>query len=65
MVPSPTQIWCVIKAVDMRLRVDGLSLRVQQAFGKSLCDGFTYAFRNRRSNRIKLLVWDGTGVWLC
>ena len=65
MKPSPTQIWCAIEAVDMRLEIDGLSLRVQQALGKSPCDGSAYAFRNRRSNRIKLLVWDGTGVWLC
>ena len=22
-------------------------------------------FRNRRGNCIKVLLWDGTGVWLC
>ena len=65
MIPSPTQIWCAIEAVDMRMGIDGLSLRVQQALGKSPCDGSAYAFRNRRANRLKLLVWDGTGVWLC
>jgi transposase len=26
--------------------------------------GTAYAFRNRRGTRIKLLQWDGTGVWL-
>ena len=65
MIPSPTHIWCAIEAVDMRMGIDGLSLRVQQALGKSPCDGSAYAFRNRRANRLKLLVWDGTGVWLC
>ena len=35
------------------------------ALGKSPCDGSAYAFRNRRSNRLKLLRWDGTSVWLC
>ncbi len=25
----------------------------------------SYAFRNRAGNRIKLLIWDDTGVWLC
>jgi len=34
-------------------------------FGRSPCNGGAYAFRNRRGNRIKLLVWDGAGVWLC
>lgn len=33
--------------------------------GRSPCDGSAYAFRNRAGNRIKLLIWDGTGVWLC
>lgn len=63
--PAPTQIWCALEAVDMRMGMDGLSLRVQQALGKLPCDGSAYAFRNRRSNRLKLLIWDSTGVWLC
>ena len=59
------QIWLAVEAVDMRQGIDGLSLRIQQALGRSPCDGSAYAFRNRAGNRIKLLVWDGTGVWLC
>ncbi len=62
---SPEHIWLVIEPVDMRLGIDGLSMRVQQALGKTPCDGSAYAFRNRRNNRLKFLVWDGTGVWLC
>lgn len=65
MIPSPAQIWCAVEAVDMRMGMDGLSLRVQQALGRPPCDGSAYAFRNRRGNRLKLLVWDSTGVWLC
>ena len=65
MMPKPTQVWCAVEAVDMRMGIDGLSLRVQQALGKAPCDGSADAFRNRRGNRLKLLVWDGTGVWLC
>ena len=61
----PEQVWLAVEPVDMRLGIDGLSLKVQQALGRSPCDGSAYAFRNRRGNRIKLLVWDGTGVWLC
>ena len=61
----PQQVWLAIEPVDMRLGMDGLSLRIQAALGKSPCDGTAYAFRNRRGTRLKLLVWDGTGVWLC
>jgi transposase len=58
-------VWLVVEPMDMRQGIDGLSLKVQQALGRSPCDGSAYAFRNRSGNRIKLLVWDGTGVWLC
>lgn len=61
----PEQVWLAVEPVDMRMGIDGLSLKVQQALGRSPCDGTAYAFRNRSGNRIKLVVWDGTGVWLC
>ncbi|MBA2704757.1 MAG: IS66 family insertion sequence element accessory protein TnpB [Blastocatellia bacterium] len=63
--PTPTQVWLAVEAIDMRAGIDGLSQRIQNTLGRSPCDGSAYAFRNRRGNRIKLLVWDGTGVWLC
>ena len=61
----PDQVWLVIEAVDMRGGIDGLSLRIQNLLGQSPCDGKAFAFRNRRGTRLKLLIWDGTGVWLC
>lgn len=64
MTPQPQQVWLALEPVDMRLGIEGLSLRVQQALGKAPCDGSAYAFCNKRGNRIKLLVWDGVGVWL-
>lgn len=61
---QPHQVWLAIEPVDMRLGIDGLSLRVQQALGRAPCDGAAIAFSNRRRDRMKLLAWDGTGVWL-
>ncbi|MDN2783547.1 IS66 family insertion sequence element accessory protein TnpB, partial [Campylobacter jejuni] len=29
------------------------------------CDGTAYVFSNRRRTRIKVVGWDGTGVWMC
>ena len=59
------RIWLVTDPADMRRGIDGLSLLVQQALGHSPCAGAAFIFRNRTGNRIKVLVWDGTGVWLC
>jgi len=61
----PNEVWLVVEPMDMRGGIESLSLRVQNLLGRSPCDGAAYAFRNRRQNRLKLLIWDGTGVWLC
>lgn len=62
---NPRQIWLAVEPVDMRAGIDGLATRVQQSMGRSPCDGAAYIFRNRRSSRLKVLVWDSTGVWCC
>jgi len=59
------QIWLVVEPADMRRGIDGLSMIVQQALEHSPCAGSVFVFCNRAGNRIKVLLWDGTGVWLC
>lgn len=58
-------IWLVLEPIDMRTGVEGLCGRIAQSLGHAPVDGSAYVFRNRRSTRIKVLVWDQTGVWLC
>ena len=65
LIPAPSQIWLAVAPVDMRRGMDGLSLTVQQVLGEAPGAGSAFVFRNARGNRLKLLVWDGTGVWLC
>ncbi len=62
---NASQLYLAIDPVDMRIGIDGLSLRVQQSLGQAPCDGSAYAFRNRTGTRIKVVIWDATGVWLC
>ena len=62
---APHQICCVIEPVDMRRGIESLSQWIQTRLGKTPCDGTAYAFANRPKTRLKLLIWDGTGVWCC
>lgn len=61
----PEQVLVAVDPVDMRWGAERLSLHVQNALGRAPGDGTAYAFANRQRTRIKLLLWDGTGVWLC
>ena len=65
LIANPPLIWLAVAPVDMRRGIDGLSSIVQQALGESPCAGSAFVFRNRTGNRLKLLLWDGNGVWLC
>jgi len=65
LVAAPAQIWLAVTPVDMRRGIDGLSSIVQQALGQSSCAGSAFVFHNRPGNRLKVLVWDGTGVFGC
>ena len=61
----PSQVFLLIDPVDMRWGMERLSLHVRNALGHSPCDGTAYGFINRHRSRLKLLLWDGNGVWLC
>jgi transposase len=59
----PRQVFLAAEPVDIRMGMDRLSALVQNNLGKTPCDGSLYAFRNKRGTRLKIIVWDGTGVW--
>ncbi len=65
MIQFPGAIWMASEPADMRKGIDGLSQQVRGRLGHNPCAGDAFLFRNRAGNRIKILVWDGTGVWLC
>jgi hypothetical protein len=65
LIAHPGAIWLAVEPVDMRRGMDGLSMVVQQVLGHTPCAGSAFVFHNRTGNRLKALVWDGTGVWLC
>ncbi|MGH8077123.1 MAG: IS66 family insertion sequence element accessory protein TnpB [Lysobacter sp.] len=62
---SPTGWWLAVAAMDLRCGMDRLLVAVQALRGRDAFAGGAYVFRNRAGTRIKVLVVDATGVWLC
>ena len=48
----------------MRKGTNGLPALVQSGLRQRPTSGEVFAFRGRRGNRIKLLIWDGRGFCL-
>jgi transposase len=55
--------WIAVEPLDMRSGVDIALARVVNVFGAAHSH-HAYLFLNRRSNRLKVLVRDGFGLWL-
>src|SRR5437899_11884451 len=60
-----TRIYLAAGATDMRKGFEGL---YGMARDRLLCDplsGHVFLFANAQRNRLKLLFWDGSGLWVC
>ena len=57
-------MWLSAEPIDMRAGAERLLARVVQVFGEARRH-HAYLFANRRASRMKVLVHDGLGLWLC
>jgi transposase len=58
------RIMVATKPVDFRKGMDSLAALVMQALASDPFTGDVFIFRSKRSDRLKLLVWDGSGLCL-
>ncbi|MGE0373670.1 MAG: IS66 family insertion sequence element accessory protein TnpB [Gammaproteobacteria bacterium] len=56
--------WLAVEPLDMRAGPDTALARVVRVFGEARPHQ-AYLFANRRATRLKVLVHDGFGLWLC
>ena len=63
-VPPGVRILLAAQPVDFRKGMDGLAALVQQALRADPFAGDVFIFRPRRGDRVKILVFDGTGLVL-
>ena len=62
--PTGIRVLVATKPVDFRRGMDGLAAYVQEHLKTEPFSGVIYVFRAKRSDRVKLLFWDGTGICL-
>jgi transposase len=60
-----TRIYLASGATDMRKSFNGLYGLVRDQLGCDPESGHVFLFANARRNRLKLLVYDGSGLWIC
>ena len=58
------KVLVAVEPCDMRKGFNGLFAAVTERLGEDPKGGALYVFCNRRHTRIKILYWDGTGLWV-
>ncbi|HSG38758.1 MAG TPA: IS66 family insertion sequence element accessory protein TnpB [Thermoanaerobaculia bacterium] len=49
---------------DLRASFEKLALLVKERLGEDERSNQVFVFTNKRRNRVKMLYWDGTGLWI-
>ena len=60
-----TRIYLAAGSTDMRKGFEGLYGLVRDRLSAEPLSGHVFVFTNARRNRLKLLFWDGSGLWVC
>jgi transposase len=60
-----TKIYLAAGATDMRKGFDGLFGLARDRLELEPLSGHVFVFANAQRNRLKLLFWDGSGLWVC
>lgn len=58
------KVFVAIEPCDLRKGFNGLYATVRERLQEDPKSGALFVFANRRRTRLKILYWDGTGLWL-
>jgi transposase len=62
---TETRIYLAVGATDLRKGFEGLYGLVRDRLWCEPMSGHLFLFCNARRNQIKVLYWDGSGLWVC
>lgn len=58
------KVYLATEAADLRKSFSGLYALTTNVLGEDPRTGSLFVFCNRRRSRVKVLYWDGTGLWV-
>jgi len=58
------KVYLALEPTDLRKSFNGLYGQVTEVMKETPESGALFVFTNRRRNRIKILYFDGTGLWV-
>jgi transposase len=62
---AATRIYVAVGATDMRKSFNGLEGLVRERLVCDPASGHIFLFANARRDLLKLIFFDGTGLWVC
>lgn len=62
--PGSLRVFVAVEACDMRKGYEGLSALAGEVLGEDVRSGALFVFGNRRRTRLKILYFDGSGIWV-
>ena len=62
--PGSLQVFLALEPADMRKSFTGLWALTVNVLKDDPSSGSLFVFTNKRRNRVKILYWDGTGLWV-
>ena len=58
------KVFVAVEPCDMRKSFNGLHALASERLEEDPRSGALFVFSNRSHNRLKILYWDGTGLWV-
>jgi transposase len=62
--PGSLRVFVALENCDMRKGYNGLMALVTERLEEDVRGGAVFVFSNRRHDRLKMLYFDGSGLWL-
>jgi transposase len=62
--PPAVRIFVATQPTNLHLSFDRLAALAREVIHQDPCSGHLFVFRNRRGDRVKILVWDRSGFCL-